>query len=221
VWSDDGIQEHASVAAFARFTMLLLSVGAPPEFVVGSQRASLDEVAHAQACFGLAGRYGGRDVGPAELQVADTLRDASLEELAAMTAEEGCVGETLGAVLAAEQLAFARDPEVARILKKIVADERRHAELAWRFVRWAIEKGGPPVRRAVQRAAESAIAEARRAPLQRHDVDMDAWRAHGRLGCDDARQATERGITEVVEPCLAALLKPRHDQASSESLSLA
>ncbi|MGO8997097.1 MAG: ferritin-like domain-containing protein [Polyangiaceae bacterium] len=209
-WQRDGLEEHASIAAFARFTMLMLSVGAPPELVVGSQRASLDEVAHARACFALAARYHGTDVGPAPLDVHDSLGSLSLAELAALTAEEGCVGETLGAVLAQEQLACARDPEVVRMLTKLVADELRHAELAWRFVRWAIDRGGASVARAVERAAQRAITEIRRMPLRPHDVDLDAWHAHGRLTCEEARAASERGIQDVVEPCLEALAaKPR------------
>jgi hypothetical protein len=37
-WAQDGVEEHASIAAFARFTVLLLSVGAPPDFVEAAQR---------------------------------------------------------------------------------------------------------------------------------------------------------------------------------------
>lgn len=37
--------------------MLMLSVGAPPDLIVRSQRASIDEVRHAEKCFGLASRY--------------------------------------------------------------------------------------------------------------------------------------------------------------------
>jgi hypothetical protein len=217
VWRDDGLQEHASIAALARFTMLLLSVGAPPELVFSSQRASLDEIAHARACFGLARRYGGRDVGPAGLRVADAMGSTSLEQLAAMTVEEGCVGETLGVLLATEQLTCVRDPEAARVLKKLVADETRHAELAWRCAAWAIRQGGPTVRRAVQGAAQRAIAEARQGTFQSFEVDAEAWHAHGRLSSADARTATHVGIAEVIEPCLAALSEergPRHALAS-------
>src|SRR6185369_11423611 len=120
VWLKDALEEHASVAAFARFTLLLLSVGAPPELIILSQRASLDEVQHARACFALARRYGSGNVGPAELQVADSVAVVTLAELAALTVTEGCVGETLGTLLAAEQLAQARDPEVQRVLTRLV-----------------------------------------------------------------------------------------------------
>ena len=57
-WLSDALEEHASIAAFARCSMLLLSVAAPPELVAASQRASLDEIAHARDCFALARRFG-------------------------------------------------------------------------------------------------------------------------------------------------------------------
>jgi N-acetylglutamate synthase-like GNAT family acetyltransferase len=90
----------------------MLSAGAPPRFVVESQRASLDEVRHARACFALAARYGAGAVGPASLGVRDCLDLGSLAEIAALAAQEGCVGETIGVALIAEALAGARDPEV-------------------------------------------------------------------------------------------------------------
>jgi hypothetical protein len=209
-WLDDALQEHASVAAFARFTLQMLAVGAPPELIVASQRASLDEVAHARSCFGLARRYGGRDVGPSSLDVHDALGRTSVVSLGALTAEEGCAGETLGAALAAEQLARAEDREVAAVLHKIAADEIRHAELAWRFARWAVERGGEPAWLAIERAVRDTIAATRRVPIRDYGVDDAAWNAHGRLTCAQARRASERAIVEVVEPCLAALAAVAH-----------
>jgi hypothetical protein len=204
-WLYDALQEHASVAAFARFTLQMLAVGAPPELIVASQLASLDEVAHARACFGLARRYGGHNVGPSSLDVHDALGRTSIVSLAALTAEEGCAGETLGAALAAEQLALAEDREVAAVLRKIAADELRHAELAWRFARWAVERGGEPAWLAIDRAVRATVAATRRIPMRDYGVDDAAWNAHGRLTCVQARRASERAIVEVIDPCLAAL----------------
>lgn len=204
-WADDGRDEHASIAAFARFTMLLLSAGAPPDLVVSSQRASLDEVRHARDCFALATRYGGSDVGPSAFDVHDSLGARTLAEIAALAAEEGCVGETLGVVLVEEALAGTTDPEVARILRRVLEDETRHAELAWRFARWAIEQAGDPVRSAIERAVAHAIDETRRTPIRDYGIDDAAWRAHGRLTCREARAASERAIRDVVTPCLQAL----------------
>jgi hypothetical protein len=205
-WADDGRDEHASIAAFARFTLLLLSVGAPPRLVAASQRASLDEIRHARGCFALAARYGDHAVGPSALVVHDCLSLTSLAEIAALAAQEGCLGETIGVALVEEALAGARDPEVVEILTGVHRDEMRHAELAWRFTHWAIEAGGEPVRSAVERAIHEAIVETRRTPIRDYGIDDDAWRAHGRLTCREARQTSERAIREVIVPCMEALL---------------
>jgi hypothetical protein len=225
-WLADGLEEHASVAAFARFSMMMLSVSAPPELVAASQRASLDEIAHARDCFALARRYGAIDAGPGPLDVHDALGPGrrSLADLAALTAEEGCVGETLGVALAGEQLAVAVDPEVRRILARITRDEARHAELAWRFVAWAIAEerrgaaGAEGVTRAVTAAAAHAIAATRATELRPFSADVSQWHAHGRLTCVEAREASERAVVDVLLPCLEALAiaGPRAPQPVSE-----
>jgi len=212
-WLTDGLEEHASIAAFARFTMMLLSVAAPPELVAASQRASLDEIAHARDCFALARRYGAPDAGPGALDVHDALGPGprSLADLAALTAEEGCVGETLGAALAVEQLAVAVEPAVRRVLARIVRDEARHAELAWRFIAWAVAEeqrgalGAAGVSAAVAEAAAHAIAATRAMEIRPAASDLASWHAHGRLTCSEAREASERAIVDVVMPCLEAL----------------
>lgn len=205
-WLKDALEEHASVAAFARFTLHLLSLGAPPALVLGSQRASLDEIQRAKACFGLACRYGREPLGPAGLAVGDAVRELSLEEVARLTAQEGCVGETLGAVLAREQLSVSRDSSVIAALKKIAVDEARHAELAWSFVRWAVLAGGVAVREAIMEGVEHAIAGTLSMEVASYDgIDLEALHAHGRLTCAESRRVARKAIEEVVRPCLRAL----------------
>lgn len=216
-WLRDALEEHASVAAFARFTLLLLSVGAPPELVILSQRASLDEIQHARACFALAHRYGSRSVGPASLQVADSLTPMSLADVVALTVTEGCVGETLGALLATEQLAHATDPGVRRVLGRIARDEARHAELAWKFLAWALEQGQTAVQAAAERAFAAASEEIRRMPVVDYGVDREQWHAHGRVTCAEAREISAAGLDEVVQPCLAALIAKSTGQLRAAS----
>jgi len=208
-WLRDACEEHASIAAFARFTMHMMSVGAPPEMILASQGASRDEVRHARACFALARRYSGMNLGPSALSLEGAMTPMTLAEIAALTAEEGCVGETLGALLAEEQLRSTLDPTVRETLARanIIADEARHAELAWRFVTWAVARGGKPVRRAVARAIRRAIDATLATPVRTYDgIDIAAWRAHGRVTCADARAVVERGLREIIEPCARALL---------------
>jgi hypothetical protein len=217
VWLKDALEEHASVAAFARFTLLLLSVGAPPGLIAESQRASLDEIQHARACFALARRYGKTDVGPAQLEVADSIGTLSLADIAALTVAEGCVGETLGALMAAEQVELATDPDVKRVLGKIARDEARHAELAWKFLAWALRTGGKPVEAAARIAFQRTIDDLERMPVVDYGVDIATWHAHGRMTCAEARELSRNGIAHVVLPCLDALLDSGATRSTSST----
>jgi hypothetical protein len=205
-WLEDARLEHASVASFARFTLELLSLGAPADLVFDAQRAGADEVEHARLCFTLASRYAGHTVGPGPLSMHGAFGETSLLSAARHAAREGCVGETLAAVVATEQLARATDPEVKRALERIARDEATHAELAWRFVSWAIETGGAPVKNAVMATLEQAIRELRaREPSASLDVVGGGFHAHGRLDPVEQRAVELRALRDVVEPCLGKL----------------
>jgi hypothetical protein len=205
-WLEDARLEHASVASFARFTLELLALGAPAELVQDAQRAGADEVEHARLCFTLASTYGGRTFGPGPLSMHGAFGATSLVEAAVHAAREGCVGETLAAIVAAEQLARATDPRVKRALERIARDEAAHAELAWRFVSWAIETGGETVRRAVVTTLERAIlGERGRKPSGPLAIDRARFHAHGRLDPVEQREVELRALREVVEPCTQKL----------------
>jgi hypothetical protein len=49
-WTRSMREEHASVAAFARLSLQLMSLGAPPELLRRVHRAAIDEVDHARRC---------------------------------------------------------------------------------------------------------------------------------------------------------------------------
>jgi hypothetical protein len=217
-WLEDARQEHASVAAFARFTMHLLALGAPPDLVTRSQRASMDEVQHARACFALARRYSGESTGPGALSLDGAMGSMSLEALAVLTVHEGCVGETLGALLVDEQADRARDAQVRRLLTRIARDELRHSELAWRCVRWAIDQGGATVARPVAGAfAEAEVSSRSRSFADPPGVDAVTWRDHGRLSASDATRVLAEGWRGIVEPCARALAgRPRLRRSTGE-----
>ena len=201
-WGRDGLLEHASVASFGRFALELLAAGAPAALVADAHRAALDEVRHARLCFGLASVYAGESLAPGPFDFGRGVAvHADLPRLAARTFAEGCVGETLAAVVAAEQHAAAEDPAVRQVLAIIAEDEARHAELAWRAVAWALEVGGAPVRDALRIAMAQITATVAETPA---DATL---RAHGRLDTATARAATQRTLREVVLPCARALLR--------------
>ena len=221
-WREEGRQEHASIAAFARFTMLELAVGAPPEIVAASNRAGLDEIRHARGCFALADRYeGASHHGPGPIALEGALQSTCLAKLAALTVHEGCVGETIGVLVASEQHAQAKDPAVRAFLDRLVRDEMRHAELAWSFVRWALANGGGDVRRAVERAFDEAIAATiDLAGSDPRDVDVELWHAHGRLTVAETHAVVRRGVREILAPCRAALLAPSAPSGTAAALGV-
>jgi hypothetical protein len=205
-WTRMAAMEHASIAAFARFTMQLLALGAPASLVEASQEAMRDETEHAKACFAVASRFAGRDVGPGPLPMDGALAESDAASVLVTTILEGCIGETCAAVEAAEALAYARDPALRAVLAKIARDERRHAELAWRFVRWAVEEdAGLRVLAecVIERAVADAARDARTSPAF---LVSNAELAHGVVPDALRAEVRARVLREVVAPCAEALL---------------
>lgn len=139
-WALRASLEHASIAAFDRFSLGLLAVGAPPELLEGAHVAAVEEIRHARIAYALATAYGGEPVGPGPLDVRGALDGlTTLGELAVPALVEGCVGETLSAIEADESHRRATEPAAKLALRIIAEEEGRHAEYAWAFVRWALE----------------------------------------------------------------------------------
>ena len=196
-WTTDALFEHASVASFARFSLALLAAGAPAELVEQSHRAALDEVRHARLCFALASAYAGTAIAPGPFPLGGEVQvGTSLAAVAASTVEEGCIGETVAALVAAEQLSVATDPAVRAALAVIAADEARHAELAWRTVAWAVQTGGDVVRAAVEGALHGALAGGGPGA----SAMPAGLLAHGRLDDATRAQAVKSALEEVVLP---------------------
>lgn len=200
--------EHASIASFNEFSLALLALGAPAELLLASNLAAVQEVEHARASFALASAYAGRGIGPGPLPIA---RSASaVTDLLSVTLEtvrDGCVEETLAAAEAACAEQLAAVPAVRSVLGKIAAEEREHAALAYRFVRWACGVGGDTVRAAAQRAFGDALAKCRAEPvpwLPEADASA-ALEAHGRLCPSRRAAARQQAIVELLEPAQRAL----------------
>lgn len=205
-WRQDAQSEHASVASFARATLELMAVGAPPDLVVATQRASLEEVEHARMCFDLAAAYG-EAVTPGPLPVPAP-RALDLCGLAVAVFEEGCAGETLAA-LVADVGAGSCEVEVVRTrLQQIAADESDHAALAWQTLAWLVRRGGAQVVEALRAAARDLEA---RLVLGDDDaspaaVTGGAWlRRHGRLDTVAQRALQRQAWRELVAPLLERL----------------
>lgn len=203
-WLDDALAEHASVAAFARATLELMAVGAPPSLLADAQRAALDEIEHARLCFSLASRYGGTAVRPGPLPLPSP-RPAGLARVAADTFAEGCVGETIAALAAQRAARSVAEPAVKERLTTLADDEARHAALAWSTVAWALAEGGPEVALRLRQVA-AALRPGPQQPLPVEDPHSLLLARHGRLDARAHALAGQQAWEEIIEPMLDRLL---------------
>jgi hypothetical protein len=219
-WLRDALAEHASVASFSAFSLSLLALGAPAELVRASAAATLDEVAHARACFELAGHYAGRALGPGALDIGGFQVAADLATAVERAFLEGCIGETAAALVARASLEVCDSPRVRAVLERIAEDEARHAELAWQFIAWALRQSGTPVARvlhaALERAEEGRIVDACRASV----TAPPEWHRAGRLSEAERQHISEGALQGIVRPLLKALLA-RHSPESEARLGAA
>ncbi|MCK6504087.1 ferritin-like domain-containing protein [Myxococcota bacterium] len=208
-WGEVGALEHASVGSFARFSLELMGLGAPPELLREAQQAAADEVEHAKLAFGLASAYAGQPVGPGPMSLAGVAPEGRAEAVLAALIEDACVNEALAAAEAEAAAEGCADPVVAGVLRRIAADEARHAALGWRCLAWLLE-----ARPELVPAAEAAFAAqgrrlAARTPGSGHDLA-----ALGLLSPAARARTHEAAWQEVVAPCQAALLSPAGRQAA-------
>ena len=157
-WTQRALGEHASIASFSAFSIALLTNRAPSSLVQDALLAGLDEVRHARTSFEIASLFGGRDVGPGPLPSSTHEFGEDLTALALAVAREGCVDETLSALVVAlevEELKKYSDngelvvkdgkyanvdakltSRIQRELHTIAMEESNHSALAWRTLFW-------------------------------------------------------------------------------------
>jgi hypothetical protein len=185
------------------FTLELLGLGAPPELVSAAQAAAADEIEHARLSFAIASRFADAPVGPGAIDVGKLAPETDLARIAAACVRDGCLNETLASAIAAAQAENANDPEIRRALERIAEDEARHAELAWRFVAWALTSKRADVRAAVMAAFEAPVASEVTVPA---GVDEGEWRQYGRLTAREHAGVVRAVLEDVIAPCRARLL---------------
>jgi hypothetical protein len=220
-WTATALLEHASIAAFARFTLQLLALGAPAFLVEAANQAMADETKHARLAFAVASAYGGRALGAGPLAIDRVLEATSLTDVVVAAIREGCIGETVSALHAAEALSYVTDPALRQVLTTIVDDETRHAQLAWRFVQWALERGGEEVRYAarvefvrVRAAIASVDASCPISSLEPQELELLAGGAvPERLG----RHLHAECVLRVVAPCAEAMFAALADVTAGQA----
>ena len=165
-----------------------------------AQRAALDEIEHARIAYAIASAYAGRALGPAALDAASAPIATKLADVLTALVEEACVGETVGVAEAAHLASVTTDPVLAKVHARIVEDETRHAALAWRVLRWGLERSDEATRQLVRDAFDRAIQRIVQPPAPRA-----ASRAHGLMSSAETSHVRRQAVRDVVIPCVRAL----------------
>jgi hypothetical protein len=214
-WLGVGLMEHASIAAFARFALHLLALGAPPDLVLLSQQAMADEIEHTRLAFSLASAYAGAEIGPDALAIDGSLDGFTVAEILATLVREGCIGETVAALEAMEALDDVRDPAVRSVLERVASDELRHAELAWRTLSWLVASGRVS-RSAAGRAVAAGLDALTEPPWPPHTAaDNEDLSELGVFGAAHRERVRLAAASEVIAPCAAGLMT-RHMRRTSD-----
>jgi hypothetical protein len=203
-WTQAGLGAHAAVATYSRFALRLMSLGAPPQLLNGCAQAMQDEVAHAQACFSLARRYAGRYVGPGPLPATPLGSDPDMTAVVLAVVQRGCIGEAVSALSAREALEHCQDAATREVLVRHQAAKAQQAQLAWRFVAWALRGAGRDLPDHVRVAFVTALA-AKTTPAPLGERDRLLLR-HGVLSDSHRATLAQRVLRDVVLPCMEALL---------------
>ncbi len=207
-WLHAAALEHASIAAFGRFLLELLAFGAPAELVELTIQAMDDERRHAELCFSLASEYAGLALGPADLDLEGALPAPTLERSLVTAIREGCVGETVAALEAAELAERVSDPVLRAALTRIAADEKRHAELAFRFVEWALPTLGELGHALVEGEIERVRSELASFGDPFYDAASNELACHGILTDGLTRAVRAAALEAAVLPGLVGQLEP-------------
>src|SRR5262245_30073204 len=140
-WTAAAHEARASVAVHARFALQLMSLGAPAPLLAACARVMQDEVAFAQACFGLARRFSGHDVA-AEPLAAERPLDEDRSAIVLEVIARGCIRGAVAALSAREALEHCQDPATREALMLRQGTKAQEAQLAWRFVAWSLRGAG-------------------------------------------------------------------------------
>ena len=157
-WVSRALGEHSSIASFSVFSIALMTNAAPSSLVEDTLNAGLDEIRHAQVSFEIASKLLGNSVEPSFLPESKHAFVRDVTALALAVAREGCVDETMSAIVAAYEVSLiesvlkenVKSIKYANIgmdvllwildeLKTISLDESNHSALAWRTLKWVCD----------------------------------------------------------------------------------
>jgi hypothetical protein len=212
-WTDAGVAAHGARAAQAEFAARLLRLAAPAPLLHGAARALLDEAAISAACLDLAERYGAARVVLTLIPKRELPAGGDRDELVLSTLRRGCIAATVESSCAREALEHCQQAAAREVLLQIEHGRARSAQLAWRFLSWALRGTGAELADQVRVAVLTAL-ETQRRPAQLSPAERQLLR-HGVLGGEQRWAIEQRVLRDVVLPCMEnALARARSGSAA-------
>jgi hypothetical protein len=207
-WIESARAEKASVPSFLRMARELEMLGAPSSLQRAAIESAMEEARHTGICLNQADSARGRVWSIDELDGAPRIID--LETLAQEAWLDGCLGEAQAAEALAASAELVRSPGLRRAIQSIAHDERKHAELAWAVLDWALREGGPSIRDLIAEKLDSAeendLAGEQAAWGADHSaVDRDELTAGGVPTSETLRETAQR-VEESAQKRLVTLL---------------
>jgi hypothetical protein len=200
-------------AAQAEFAARLLRLEAPAPLLHGVARALLDEAAISAACLDLARRYGAAELVLPLVPKRELPADGDRSELVLGTLRRGCIAATVESSCAREALEHCQEAAPREVLRYIEHGRARSAQLAWRFLGWALRGTGAELTDQVRVAVLTALGT-QRTPSQLSPRERQLLR-HGVLGSDQRFAIEQRVLRDVVLPCMEnALARARSGSAA-------
>ncbi|MFO0592301.1 MAG: ferritin-like domain-containing protein [Polyangiaceae bacterium] len=192
-----GAMEHASIGSFARFSLELLALGAPPALLREAHAAAEDEIVHAELAYAMATAYSGQPVGPGALNVKGVVPCDDPRDIVSALVKEACVGETVAAAEALHLAGTVVDPALSALHAQVAEDEARHAELGWRTLAWMLSER-PELAAVADQAFSEAIREIGSLPKTVSDVVAPTY---GLLSSAALGEVRQRAARDIVGPC--------------------
>ncbi len=217
-WRENGRTEHASVAAFARLTLDLMVLGAPPRLIKAAQEDALDEIRHTELCFSLAHALDGKEMSPGPFPEArlspsrSRFRTVALAELAVDSLVDGALHEGLSAAVIAKLAQRTKVQKIRSMLMAIARDEGRHAAHGWDVVEWCLAQEREAVASALRGAMLALPERAQRdRPAAAMNGEWESFGIHGQA-LEDQKFARMRASLQAR---VAALLGEETGRAAA------
>lgn len=206
-WRGRMVNEHISARVFSGLIPQMMEADVDASHQAAVAEMIAEELRHAVLCAAAVHALGGEPVAPLPALDAVPWHEGvdPLESLVRNVISICCMSETVAVSLIGAERLETGPPELAEMLKQILADEVGHARFGWRLLDEVDERLGPDAKRRLSDYLITAFAH-----LEEHELahlppkapPSERARAVGVCDGNDARTLFYDTVTDVIVPGL-------------------